>query len=63
MTSIRRLALDERGEGNQGALIAIVLLIIALLAVFFAWQRDSESVDPELDVDIGSVPVIVTYDV
>jgi len=48
---------DTRGEGNQGALVAIVLLVLALFAVFFLWQRDdaADDVDLEVDIDGGSM--------
>lgn len=42
---------DTRGAGNQGALVAIVLLVLALFAVFFLWQREAD--DADLEVDIG----------
>lgn len=45
---------DDRGEGNQGALVAIVLLVLALFAVFFLWQRDGRADDADLEVDIGA---------
>lgn len=61
MNRIRRFALDMRGEGSRGAMVAIVLLVIALLVVVFAWQRDADAVDPELDVDIGSAPAAVAH--
>lgn len=44
--------IDSRGEGNQGSLIAIVLLVLALFAVFFLWQRDEGADDAELEIDI-----------
>jgi hypothetical protein len=44
------------GEGSQGALVAITLLIIALLLVFFLWMNDRRSQDADLEIDIGQAP-------
>ena len=46
---------DERGASNGGALVAVVLLVIALIAVVFLWQNDRDSADATIDVDIGLV--------
>lgn len=51
--------IDTRGEGQQGALVAIVLLILALFAVFFFWQRDSGADDAELEIDINGGSMVV----
>lgn len=48
--------LGNRGEGRQGALVAIALLVIALVVVLILWMRDRQSQDAELNVDIGSIP-------
>lgn len=51
---------NQRGESNTGSMIAVVLLVIALITVFFLWQNDRESADASLEVDIGlDVPAAV----
>lgn len=50
---------DIRGEGQQGALVAIVLLILALFAVFYLWQRDGAADDAELEIDIDGGSMVV----
>lgn len=47
--------IDTRGAGNQGALVAIVLLVLALFAVFFLWQREENDAELEVDIDGGAM--------
>lgn len=48
-----------RGEGRQGGLVAIVILVIALIVVLFLWMRDRDSQDAEIHMDIGALPTWV----
>ena len=41
---------------SNGMVIGIVLLVVALIVVFFLWQRDRESTD--LNIDIGAIPAV-----
>ncbi len=43
----------------KGRGIAIVALVIALIGVIFMWQRDQESKDLNLDVDVGAATPVV----
>lgn len=45
----------ESGRSNS-LVIGIVVLVVALIVVFFLWQRDQESAD--LDIDIGAIPAV-----
>lgn len=47
---------SQRGEGTSGALVAIALLVIALIAVVFLWMNDRSSQDASLEVDVGARP-------
>jgi hypothetical protein len=42
---------QQDGAANRGAMWLVAILVIALIVVFFLWQRDRESKD--LEVDIG----------
>ncbi len=49
------MRLDQNGGTNSGAMVTIVILVVALIGVFLLWQNDRESMDASLDVDIGLV--------
>jgi uncharacterized membrane protein len=39
------------------SMVLIGLLVVALIVVFLLWQRDRESQDLNLDVDIGALVI------
>lgn len=48
-----QLSKNQRGEGTSGALVAIALLVIAIVAVVLLWMNDRSSQDASLEVNVG----------
>ncbi|MGH7539661.1 MAG: hypothetical protein ACRELC_01560 [Gemmatimonadota bacterium] len=44
----------EETKMNKRNGVIVAVLVVALLVVLFLWQRDRESQDVNLDVDIGA---------
>lgn len=46
---------DERGAANSGLVVLAVVLILAIVALFFFWPGGPAAEDEaELEVDVGS---------
>lgn len=49
----------DEGGSQKGLVAVIIVLVVALLVVFYLWQQDQESKDVRIDFDTGDAGTLV----